>query len=290
MIRVEGLVDSGTLELLPETATIADHGDVYNAVLIGNTKRIWPMFLNWLAEQKNDLTNPFDIFIETSLPRALDNCFHDDHELKSYELFWSNGKRQKVCREIDPRRSDDANSSEGKDYHCYDYKSASFLVSMQRIAVTTGEYWHDTAATKLCVHPEYGTWTAFRTVVVFETNSNTYSIPDMPKPCPCPVSNEEIKKAKNIFDYALRLSSSDEQGYGTTLDKSWAELSKYLHNTVCSGSDWDQVPKSMKPWIQLRDVIGVGRDTWKYDDAQLLYHYTKDPAILTRELAKLQSC
>ena len=42
----------------------------------------------------------------------------------------------------------------------------------------------------------------------------------------------------------------------------------------------------MKPWIELRNAISVGRNDWKYDDAQLLYHYTKDPVILNNELKK----
>jgi hypothetical protein len=50
MIKREGLVDSGTLQLLPEPSSIRDQedGTVYNAFLIGNTKHIWPIFLGWL--------------------------------------------------------------------------------------------------------------------------------------------------------------------------------------------------------------------------------------------------
>ena len=95
--------------------------------------------------------------------------------------------------------------------------------------------------------------------------------------------------AKTVFDYALSVSSSDEEGYGATLDKSWAELCVYLHGTVCSGSKWENVPDSMKPWIQLRDCINVGREKWKYSQAQLLYHYTKDPEILSSELKRMSS-
>ena len=43
----------------------------------------------------------------------------------------------------------------------------------------------------------------------------------------------------------------------------------------------------MKPWIELRNAISVGRDDWKYDEAQLLYHYTKDPNILRKELSRI---
>ena len=290
MITSEGLVESGTLELLPEPPAIKDNDVIYNAVLIGNTKRIWPIFINWLYNQEKRVTSPFDTYIEQFIKCTFDKI-RGNPDFKAYELFWSNGKRHKVYSRKDARIStEDDTSDTTKNYHCFDTNQTSFLVSMQRVAKTTGEYWHDDEATKLCVHTIYGTWTAFRAVVVLETNDNiSITVPPTPQPCLCPVSDVEIKKAKRIFDHALQLSSSDEQGYGSTLNKSWAELCKYLHNTVCSGSDWDKVPSTMKPWIQLRDVITVGRESWKYYDAQLLYHYTKDPEILSNELERVKN-
>ena len=287
MIRNEGLVDNGTLKFLPEPPATQHDDKVYNAVLLGNTKRVWPVFLNWLAQQKQGIASPFDTFVELSISDVLRQHLHvNPGKLISYELFWSNGKRQRVERCSNPIGSPGV-SSATKDHHCFDYTDNSFLVSMQRVAKATGQYWLDEGATKLCVHPEYGTWTAFRAVVVFETsgaNENT-GIPPIPQPCPCPVSYDETKKAKIIFDRALKL---DGLGYGATLEKSWSELCKFLHHTVCSGAEWDKVPATMKPWIQLRDVISVGRDNWKYDDNQLLYHYTKDPEILIRELKRIK--
>ena len=34
--------------------------------------------------------------------------------------------------------------------------------------------------------------------------------------------------AGTVFDYALSVSSSDENGYGATSNKSWAELFVYM--------------------------------------------------------------
>ena len=284
MIRNEGLVDNGTLKLLPELSATQYYDTVYNAILVGNTKRVWPVFLIWLAQQKQGIPSPFDTFVELSIADVLHQHFHANPlELISYEIFWSNGKRQRVERCTNPIDSLDG-SSATKDHHCFDNNDNSFLVSMQRVAKTTGQYWLDEEATKLCVHPEYGTWTAFRAVVVFETSRNENPvIPLIPQPCPCPVSSDEIMKAKIIFEHALKL---DDKGYGATLEKSWSELCEFLHHTACSGAEWDKVPATMKSWIQLRDVISVGRDNWKYDDNQLLYHYTKDPEILVGELKR----
>ena len=310
LIISEGLVESGTLKLLPEPSSINDgEGRIYNAILIGNTKSIWPVFLNWLStqvyEQKKDgssisdeqalaqITSPFDLFTQSSIADTIKQCCSKEQsDINSYQLFWSNGKSQK----IDVDKCDDSTtkaesrSDAEKSNHCFNDASDSFLVSMQRVATTTGEYWHDNESTKLCVHPEYGTWTAFRVVIVFQTKSTcgVADIPPTPTQCPCPVSEEESKAAKKVFDYALKMSSSNKQGYASTLNKTWAEIAEYLHETISSGSEWSKVDETLKPWIQLRDCITVGREKWKYTDAQLLYHYTRDAEILCNELKRIR--
>jgi hypothetical protein len=348
LIQNEGLVESGALKNLPEPSpSLQDDGrdekgmlPSYNAVLIGNTKAMWPSFINWLAEKKveenkkrQDISggiitqqheksvdddvihsNPFDTYCEESLSRSLQElCCGDDvsKKITSYELFWSNGKRQKFAtnnpqsqfegHDVDDDVSNNNKVQAKQQYHCFDNKQDSYLVSMQRVASISGQYWHDEENTKLCVHPVYGTWTAFRALVIFETehsyidnnsSSSSVIIPSAPSQCPCPLSEEEMKEAKKIFYYALEMNTSSGQGnnvgsYGTQSNKSWDELCTFLHNQVCQGSDWEEVPESMKPWIELRNSISVGRREWKYDEAQLLYHYTKDPNILRRELERI---
>lgn len=101
LIKSEGLVDSGALNVLPEPSAVNEGGIVYNAVLIGNTKTIWPIFLAWLSEQNQDVTNPLDMFAESRIRSVLDACFEikeDGPKLKSFDLFWSNGKLQTVQR------------------------------------------------------------------------------------------------------------------------------------------------------------------------------------------------
>eukprot|EP01082_Thalassiosira_pseudonana_P006086 g5529.t1 g5529 contig2:711715-712698(+) len=299
LIRDEGHVDRGALKTLPvPPASITDEdGRQCNAVLIGNTKHIWPLFIQWLvakveqAKAEGNISDdealdrfvqigPFDTFVEESLSRVMQSCCAIK---KSCEVFWSNGKRNKTHALV--------GSSTAKEYHCFiesDDKDSSFLVSMQRVAKITGKYWHDEAGTRLCVHPIYGTWTAFRAVVVFEADGNEQSPSTPPIMCPCPVSNNEIEQAKDTMNYAIMMSASEEHGYGAQTGKTWPDLCKFLHGTVCSGSAWEKVPETMKPWIKLRDCITNGREEWKYDDAQLLYHYTKDPELLRNALSKLR--
>ena len=95
-----------------------------------------------------------------------------------------------------------------------------------------------------------------------------------------------MKIAKSVFNYAL--NGDTENGYGSTIGKEWDELCKYLHGSIVPGSTWEKVPERMKPWIKLRDCISIGREKWKYDEPQLLYHYTKDLEILNMELRRFK--
>ena len=247
LIRDEGLIDSGALHPLPEppasipvpaahdddddddcdedgsgggggggTTTTSTKTTAYcNAILIGNTKGVWPHFLNWLSSEvdrtreeedsdANDLPadekgalgliiagDPFDTFVEETITRTLRRCCRrpppssdgDDamspsSGIDSCELFWSDGGRTRI--DVDDRDADD-----GRDERVRGGRS-SFLVSMTRVATTTGEYWNDVEATKLCVHPKYGTWTAFRGVVVFDATGASSVPPPSARPRPSP--------------------------------------------------------------------------------------------------------
>jgi hypothetical protein len=239
--------------------------------------------------------------------RAMRRCCrrNDDDRSRivgSCEIFWSDDGRTIIDVDVD-RDADDDDDCDHRHRVDDDDRDGndgrSFLVSMMRVATTTGEYWQDADATRLCVHPTYGTWTAFRAVVVFGTSRRGGSIPPSPPPPPPPphqrpvVSIEEIGIAKLAFEYALDASSSNDGsrggGYGTTVGKPWAELRDYLrHGSTWTGISWEKVPDAMKPWIRLRDCISVGRERWKYDDAQLLYHYTRDINVLSMELRRVR--
>lgn len=326
LIVEEGHVAKGTLQKISAPPTISDRSvdgaeSNYNAVLIGNSKSIWPKFIAWLSSQyqqklENNVNgdhrskeeilnqvlndNPFDTFVTDTLSEVFRSWCSEDSEgniatqLTSYEFYWSNGVHYKVNLNDCPTQTgeESAHTNNG-DYHCYvsNEERSSILVSMQRAAKVTGKYWHDEEGTKLCVHPQFGTWKAFRAVVVFhkilKADEPEPLIPKAPPLCPCPVAAEEIQKAKEVMDYALKMSAhagggDNNTGYGGSGQQN--DLCTYLHNSVTSGSDWSKVSPTMRPWLQLRDCISVGRDDYKYCDNQLLYHYTKDTDILKREL------
>ena len=338
LIEKEGHVTKGTLKKISTPPTISENNENsdYNAVLIGNSKSVWPKFIKWLLSRYEEILkkkgsesssdneilnqvlndNPFDTFVTNTLLGVFQSCLSEQialgneivSKLTCYEFYWSNGAHYKVPIHLNKSKSTStSNHPNHGDYHCFVHKSSSFLLSMQRAAKVTGKYWHDEDGTKLCVHPKFGTWKAFRAVVVFhtqdpnanydKTNTNTNTnttantadtqghtinmTPQAPPMCPCPVDPEEIRKAKKIMEYALQMSGSS---YKTGCYGGGSSLCKYLHHSVSSGSDWSKVSPTMRPWIQLRDCISLGRENYKYCDNQILYHYTKDPNLLKQEL------
>ena len=127
LISKEGLADSGALKILPEPSSSvlddeSNHDGVtspsYNAVLVGNTKAIWSLFIDWLAmkvgekkrlQQDEDIksscssiirdddgsdiksshemaikdaihSNPFDTYCEESLSRSLQELLHHNED------------------------------------------------------------------------------------------------------------------------------------------------------------------------------------------------------------------
>ena len=121
MLRDENL----DLVLLPETN--------YSAVLIGNTKHLWPYFCQWYQKSEKP-DNPLDTYCQECLQRILSR-----HGVS--RIYWS--------------------------HSC----GRNELVSMQRVAAVSGFAYHDDSS-HLTVHPVYGAWHSFRAVAVFSSSSN----------------------------------------------------------------------------------------------------------------------
>ena len=133
------------------------------------------------------------------------------------------------------------------------------LVSMQRVALTAGLCYHD-AETQLAIHPTFGAWVAFRAVVVIDAPSGLGATP--PPRLDCLLGEEEKAAAREAMAAALR--ASDE-----------ANLCTQLHGE--KGMETDV----RLAWAKLRDCVRVGREH-RYSEEQLVYHYTKDKAVLMR--------
>lgn len=144
------------------------------------------------------------------------------------------------------------------------WEGGARLCSMQRVAVCSGLCYHD-SETQLAVHPIFGAWLAFRAVVVFDATPTALKLPSKaPERLGCLLSDAEKSAARAAMAAALR--ASDE-----------ANLCTQLHGAKGMEAD------VRLAWAALRDCVRVGKEH-KYSDDQLIYHYTKEKAVLHRAL------
>jgi methylmalonic aciduria homocystinuria type C protein len=121
------------------------------------------------------------------------------------------------------------------------------MVAVQRLADLSGLA--RLAASKLSIHPLYGPWVAFRAVAVLDIRGPSGSAPGAAPACDaCEASClPAFRRARDVW---------------------------MSHATGEAG--W-------RAWLAVRESCPVGRE-YRYCDAQIEYHYTKDRAILRRAL------
>ena len=128
-------------------------------LLIGNTRDLWPIFLRWLRDQPDpSMDDPIDTYVTSTI-----NALLTSHLLHGYDVFWPGDGGER-------------------------------LVSMQRVALTSGLCAHD-PGTQLAIHPTYGAWVAFRAVVCIACDPQISSPPAM---LPDPLSAAEKAAAQEV--------------------------------------------------------------------------------------------
>jgi hypothetical protein len=206
-----------------------------SAYLIGNTKFLWRHFVAWCRVQENEQGSLPDHPLDTYCEQKIRAAFNNSLQIKKCEFFWS-----------------------------FEY-SPEKLVSMQRVAVGAGFAYHD-VNTQLTIHPEYGTWTSYRAVVVVSengsnNNNKSHSAVPLPPPrVPKLLTVQEEQKAAAAMKHALSLSDT-------------TALCQQLHKSIVDIS-------ICQAWIAMRDTVERGKAEYRFDDEQLLYHYTKDVQYL----------
>ena len=150
------------------------------AVVIGNSRALWPAFLNWLSRQSQpeEVQDPLDKFIQSTVEQAIAELCSSSGV--AHDIFWP-------------------------------WESGERLVSMQRVAIVCGMCYHDTE-TQLAIHPKFGAWVAFRAVVVFDAPGDAVPTPER---LGCLMSEEEKVAAREAMAAALR--ASDEANLCTQL-------------------------------------------------------------------------
>lgn len=210
---------------------LTDFGRSGNALafVIGNSRALWPVFLRWLRGQEPRPDNPVDMYAEQFISAAAER-FSARIGAEKHDAFWA-------C-DMTPAR----------------------LVDMNRAArVSALTYFSDEMF--LSVHPMFGSWVAFRAVLVFDAPADHLSAerPELLQPL---LSDEEAAAAKRALNEALKASSE--------VDPSADGMPKHI----------------AEKWAAMRDCVSCGRE-YKYDQLQSEYHYVKDPGLLDQALALL---
>lgn len=130
---------------------------------------------------------------------------------------------------------------DGRVLYAHQRYGDSFL-PFQRVAVAAGLA--ALAPTQLLVHETYGPWFGLRAIIM---HAEPPVAPGIPMPIPRAAS-----RACNCESGCLQAFERAQQAEG---------------------------PDAWRAWLAARDACTVGR-SYRYSDAQLAYHYTKDPRFL----------
>jgi methylmalonic aciduria homocystinuria type C protein len=133
------------------------------------------------------------------------------------------------------------------------------FLPFQRIAVAAG--FAALAPTHLLVHPTYGPWFALRAIVLISDTTNRG---------PTPISAHDVQRGPTPISAHRFASVAIEPP--CTCDASCLAM---FDAAIAAGNG----PESWRAWLAVRDACPVGR-AFRYSDAQLAYHYTKDARFL----------
>jgi methylmalonic aciduria homocystinuria type C protein len=119
------------------------------ALIVGNTKQIWPHFVN---ECDKTVENPFDKYVMDAVNEAL--C---DQTLP-HKVYFSHQKNNR-SNQLKP------------------------IIAIQHAAHIARLAYYDNKNSFLSIHHEYGPWFALRCVIVFEQEYNGAEEPPLENPC-----------------------------------------------------------------------------------------------------------
>ncbi|KAI8874253.1 hypothetical protein GQ42DRAFT_152055 [Ramicandelaber brevisporus] len=187
-------------------------------VLVGNTKSLWPAFIDNLAQDPSRLEQHPGRAIDSYTEEAITQCVgdalnesHDGHSVPQHRIWYS------------------FRMSPGE------------LLPFQRLVHSVG-FAHLNRSANLCIHPKYGPWISFRSVIVID--------------CPGP---------------ALDDPSCQE------LDDPYPECTPLIREWFAA----KLATAKWQDWVHLRDIaMPPHTKEYRYTEQQILYHYTKQEHIL----------
>ena len=211
--------------------------DKTHSILIGNTKHLWPIFIDELTRNRNQWqheSSPLNQYTWNCLEKCCDQCLKQN----------------------------------GIDYTVrYTFQmEEDKLVAFQRLC-HHAHYAYLDPISHLCIHHQYGPWTAMRAVIVL--NAEYYD------------SDLDEKESAELISPCSEFEMENVQ-------RQWNEIKKVLFDKRHDDCK-PQPADSWKYWLKMRDAYDIGRE-YRYSDDQILYHYTTDTkvldSIIERELVK----
>ena len=244
-------------------ASLPDYGRQGNALafFVGNSKAIWPKFLRWLKDQPNAaaMKDPVDAYTSKFITDAMNKfaAAEDNDDINSSDSDSESKKKD--------NKEEATTSSCAKEYEAFwaSDMSPDRLVDMNRVALVT-QTCYFSEKLFLSIHPIFGSWVAFRAVVVFDASASHLDPVAVAPPflqSSSLLSDEEAENARIALEEALRASSEQE----FSVDGMSLELAT--------------------KWAKMRDCVSLGRE-YKYSSLQSEYHYTKNPKILLRAISE----
>ena len=170
------------------------------AFLVGNTKRMWPIFMDWVEERKKSeggdtilKSDPLDTYTKESIGKVVEEnkwrFVRDHHESTgepSCDIFWSSDTRE------------------------------NRLISMQRLASVSGLCYLDEAS-NMAIHPTFGPWLSFRAAIVLfhvggvdNGGEGDYSMQSLPMPVANLLSKAEEMNARKFVEKAFDKNTPKE--------------------------------------------------------------------------------
>jgi len=143
------------------------------ALLVGNSKALWPRFLEFYRENASKgFEHPFDTFVERSFQSILEEADEDGEDVsRLVRLYFSH--------HFEPER----------------------LVSFQKVAHVSGAATLDETL-HLCVHERFGPWFSLRAIVVFLQDDIKPPL-TAPRPPAIPLDPAELQQAKAYLEKGL---------------------------------------------------------------------------------------
>ncbi|ETO31708.1 hypothetical protein RFI_05414 [Reticulomyxa filosa] len=241
-------IEQNSLQIkkLPEKfRNISDMSDS-TGILIGNSRHLWKPFLKYFQTHPDlqSIEHPLDVYVTQMVRQCCDHVLNNDL------------KKDRIGFEI---------------YYSYEM-SKDRLISFQTVAhVSKNSFFYNTP--HLCLHPIYGPWIAFRALVLLDHKYQDNNLKDVKSVARFEDLNQML--SNNLLSKDLTLE---------TIDKQIQEKMNLALNCNNPKSDVNCVgnKRKWKLWLNVRDECSkyFKWHAHRYDQSQLLYHYTGDKKYL----------